>query len=55
MNNQEAIKNLERLKEYFESPVFENNRVVINALEIAIKAIENKEDSENLIKLLLIE
>lgn len=50
MTNKEIIDTLNKLKSYFDSPLFENNRSVINALEVAVEAIENKEDSEKLNK-----
>lgn len=46
--DKEVIETLNKLKSYFDSPLFENNRSVINALEFAVEAIENKEDSEKL-------
>lgn len=50
MINKEIMETLNKLKSYFDSPLFENNRSVINALEVAIEAIKNKEDSEKLNK-----
>lgn len=46
--DKEIIEMLNELKTYFGSRLFENNQSVINALEVAIEAIENKEDSEKL-------
>ena len=50
MTDKETIDILNKLRSYFNSPFFENNRSVINALEVAVEAIENKEDSEKLNK-----
>ena len=50
MTDKEIMDTLNKLKSYFDSPLFENNRSVINALEVAVEAIENKEDSEKLNK-----
>ena len=40
MNNQEAIKNLEKLKEYFNSSMFENSQSMIDTMDIAIKSLQ---------------
>lgn len=50
MTNKETIDILNKLKSYFDSPLFENNQSIINALEVAVKTIENKEDLEKLNK-----
>ena len=50
MTDKEIIDTLNKLKHDFNLLPFENNRSVINALEVAIEAIENKEDSEKLNK-----
>ena len=50
MTDKEIMDTLNKLKSYFDSPLFENNRSVINALEVAVEAIENKEDLEKLNK-----
>lgn len=50
MTDKEIIETLNKLKSYFDSPLFENNRSVINALQVAVEAIENKEDSKKLNK-----
>lgn len=50
MIDKEIIDTLNKLKSYFDSPLFENNRSVINALEVAVEAIKNKENSEKLNK-----
>ena len=50
MTDKEIIETLNKLKSYFDSPLFENNRSVINALEVAVEAIENKENSKKLNK-----
>lgn len=50
MTDKEIIDTLNKLKSYFDSPLFENNRSVINALEVAVEAIKNKENSEKLNK-----
>lgn len=50
MTNKEIIEMLNKLKSYFDSPLFENNKSIINALQAAIETIENKEDSEKLNK-----
>ena len=50
MTDKEIMDTLNKLKSYFDSPLFENNRSVINALEVAVEAIKNKEDSEKLNK-----
>lgn len=55
MTDKEIIDTLNKLKHDFNLLPFENNRSVINALEVAIEAIENKEDSEKLNKNPLIE
>ena len=46
MTDKEIIDTLNKLKHDFNLLPFENNRSVINALEVAVEAIENKEDSE---------
>ncbi len=43
MTNEEIVETLDKLKSYFDSPLFENNQNVINALQVAVEAIENKE------------
>lgn len=48
MTKKEIIEMLNTLKSYFDSTLFENNRSVINALEVAVESIENKEGSEKL-------
>ena len=48
MTNKETIEILNKLKSYFDSPLFENNHSVINALEVAVESIENKENSKKL-------
>lgn len=45
MTNKEVIEKLKNIQKYFESPLFENNRSIINALEVAVEEIENKEKS----------
>ena len=50
MTDKEIMDTLNKLKSYFDSPLFENNRSVINALEVAVEAIENKKGSEKLNK-----
>lgn len=50
MTDKEIIDTLNKLKHDFNLLPFENNRSVINALEVAIEAIENKKDSEKLNK-----
>lgn len=48
--DKEILEILNDLKLFFGSSLFENKRSVINALEVAVEAIENKEDSEKLNK-----
>ena len=48
--DKEIIEILNELKIYFGSRLFENNQSVVNALEVAVEAIENKEDSKKLNK-----
>lgn len=43
MTNEEIVETLDKLKSYFDSPLFENNQNVVNALEVAVEAIESKE------------
>ena len=50
MTDKEIIETLNKLKSYFDSPFFENRQSIINALEVVIGSIENKEDSEKLNK-----
>lgn len=50
MTDKEIIDTLNKLKSYFDSPLFENNQSIIDALEVAVEAIKNKEDSEKLNK-----
>lgn len=50
MINKEIMETLNKLKSYFDSPFFKNRQSIINALQVAIEAIENKEDSEKLNK-----
>lgn len=50
MTDKEIMDTLNKLKSYFDSPLFENNKSVINALEVAVEAIENKKGSEKLNK-----
>lgn len=50
MTDKEIIEILNELKIYFSSRLFENNQSVINALEGAVEAIENNEDSKKLNK-----
>lgn len=47
MTDKEIIETLNKLKSYF-PPLFEHNQSVINALEVAVEAIENKENSKKL-------
>lgn len=42
MNNQEAIKNLEKLKEYFNSPMFKNSESMIDTMDIAIRSLQRE-------------
>lgn len=48
--DKEIIEILNELKIYFGSRLFENNQSVVNALEVAVEAIENKKDLEKLNK-----
>lgn len=48
--DKETIEILNELKIYFGSRLFENNQSVVNALEVAVEAIENKKDSKKLNK-----
>lgn len=50
MTDKEIMDTLNKLKNDFNLLPFENKRSVINALEVAIEAIKNKEDSEKLNK-----
>lgn len=50
MTDKEIIDMLNELKNILGFAVFENRRSVINALEVAVEAIENKEDSKKLNK-----
>lgn len=42
MNNREAIKNLEKLKEYFNSPMFKNSESMIDTMDIAIRSLQRE-------------
>ena len=50
ITNKEIIEMLNKLKSYFDSPLFENSQSIIDALEVAVEVIKNKEDSEKLNK-----
>ena len=50
MTNKETIKILNELKYDFNLLPFENSQPIIDALEVAVEAIKNKEDSEKLNK-----
>lgn len=50
ITNKEIIETLNKLKSYFDSPFFENNRSIINALEVAIEAIKDKEKFNKTLK-----
>lgn len=50
MTNKETIKILNELKYDFNSLPFENRQSIINALQVAVEAIKNKQDSEKLNK-----
>ena len=50
MTDKEIIDILNKLRSYFNSPLFENSQSIIDALEVAVETIKNKEDSEKLNK-----
>ena len=50
MTDKEIIDTLNKLKHDFNLLPFENNRSIIDALEVAVEAIENKKDLEELNK-----
>lgn len=50
MTDKEIMDTLNKLKNDFNSPLFENRQSIIDALEAAVEAIENKEGSEKLNK-----
>lgn len=50
MTDKEIMDTLNKLKNDFNSPLFENRQSIIDTLEAAVEAIENKEGSEKLNK-----
>lgn len=50
MTNKEIMDTLNKLKNDFNSLPFENSQSIMDALEVAVEAIKNKEDSEKLNK-----
>ena len=50
MTDKEIIDTLNKLKHDFKLLPFENSQSIIDALEVAVEAIKNKEDSEKLNK-----
>lgn len=50
MTDKEIMDTLNKLKNDFNSPLFENRQSIIDALEAAVEAVENKEGSEKLNK-----